>query len=116
MNLNINCYSIEDQLTDEEFIKGITFVVQIPFKVFRLLKVVDNNLYVVVDIDSLEQSYIQLSFIPADRDIKYIDNDLNSEPLLYTFLGECRLTDKPDVVFLFARVLTEKYVQKLEGV
>ena len=115
MNLNINCYDLSNELSKEESIKGTSFIVQLPFKVYKLLKVIGTNFYTAVDIDSLDQSYVQLSFIPAGWDIKYIDIKLNEEPSIYTFLGEYELDNSNEFVFLFARVLSEEEVRSIEN-
>lgn len=114
MNLNVNCYDLTDQLNQDESVRGTSFIIQIPFKAYKLLKVIDNNLYVVVDIDSLDQSYVQLSFIPAGWDIKYIDNILNNNPNLYDFLGEYKLHNESEFVFLFGRCLTDNEIRRLK--
>lgn len=111
MNLNINCYNLTDQLDRDEAIKGTSFIIQIPFRAYKLLKVIDNNLYVIVDIDSMEQSYIQLTFIPPGWDIKYIDNNLNDDPYQYEYLGQY---NTEDFVFLFGRVLSDKETKEIE--
>ena len=110
-NLNINCYDITDELTIEEATKGTSYVIQIPFKVYKLLKVIDNKLYVIVDIDSLDESFIKLSYVPALHDVKYIDNSLNDYFDLYEYLGTYDVPTFDKFVFLFARELTEKEVE-----
>ena len=113
MNLNINCYDITNQLSKEELRKGTSFIIQIPFKAYKLLKVKDNYLYVMVDIDSLEQSYVQLSFIPDTFDIKYIDPIMNNNPEFYYYLGQYDFND--GFLFLFARVLTKQEIKEIEN-
>lgn len=115
MNLNINCYDLSGELNKEESIKGTSFIIQLPFKVYRLLKVIGTNFYTAVDIDSLDQSYVQLSFIPAGWDIRDIDPVLNDDPNVYSFLGEYKINHSNEFVFVFARVLTEKEVRILEN-
>lgn len=112
MNLNINCYDLSNELSKEESIRGTSFIIQLPFKVFKLLKVIDTNFYAIVDIDSLDQSYVQLSFIPAGWDVKYIDEKLNEEPSIYNFLGEYQIENN-EFIFLFGRVLSEEEVRSL---
>ena len=112
MNLNINCYSLADQLDIDEAIKGTSFIIQIPFRAYKLLKVIDNNLYVIVDIDSMEQSYIQLTFIPPGWDIKYIDPKLNDCPDSYDYLGQY---DTEEFVFLFGRILSDIELRRLKN-
>lgn len=112
MNLNINCYDLSDELSNTETTQGASFILQLPNKVFSFVKIKNNKLYVVVDIDSLEQTYIQISFIPAERDIKYIDEILNSRPELYQCLGEYEI-DNTECIFVFSRILSDMEVTKI---
>ena len=114
MNLNINCYNFENQLDKEESIKGATYAILLPAKILKLLKIVNNNLYCVVDLDSIEKSFVQFSYIPPNHDIKYIDKKLNDEFNSYQFLGEYEV-DNGEFVFLFGRVLTEKEIKEIDG-